>query len=411
MAQSGGQDQGKDNTYFILWVIFLIVLISGAIWFVASYQLKIAFIYIKLAELYVIQFLVSFLPTNIIPPEWFDVQNLIAQATDDLGIVQQLTPENINIDVVEYVSNRVGFYIYYPLSAIMLGLGLYYYATHVHSRLKQRYNMKSLLESQKGIWPAIKVISNVDLLTEDLDAGPWAMGQTPMQFAKQNKLLSVGYAEKIGTGFSKMAQAEYKAILNRAKAERAFAAQLGRAWRGVEAMPPYRRAIFAAFAGRGGRDTKGSQNLVSQLASSAATGKLDCTGADEMWKKHYKLKAIQDICNTHAYEFTVFISMILFAREDGVLPSSHFLWLKPMDRRLFYVINNVGRQTPLAEVGGVFAHWYTETALKRALSVPYVIDAVNALDLALSEIIYVPDEAEIQRIKKTAEEQQQQPTE
>lgn len=408
MAQGGGQEPGKDNTYFILWVIFLVCFVAGGIWLLASYQLKIAFIYIRLAELYVIQFIISFFPTTIIPPEWYNVQDLITQATNDLGIVQQLTPENINPDVVAYISERVGNYIYYPFSAVLLFIGIFYYSTHVHSKLKHRYNMKTLLESQKKIWPAIKIISNVDLLAEDLDSGPWAMGMTPMQFAKQNKLLSVGYAEKVGTGFSKTPQAEYKAILDRARAERAFAAQLGRAWRGVEAMPPYRRAIFAVFVARGGRDTKGSQNMVSQLASSAADGKLDCTGVDEMWKKHYKAKAVQDICTTHAYEFTVFISMLLYGREDGVLPSSHFLWLKPLDRRLFYVINNVGRQTPLAEVGGIFAHWNTETALKRALSVPTVIDAVNALDLAMSEIIYVPDEKEKEEIKKRTEEEAQQ---
>lgn len=100
----------------------------------------------------------------------------------------------------------------------------------------------------------------------------------------------------------------------------------------------------------------------------------------------------------------------MFAREDGVLPSCDFLWVKPLDRRLWYVINNVGRQTPAVEVGGIFSHWNTETALKRPLSVPLVIDAVNALEVALSEILYIPSDAERAAILKAKQERQAEPT-
>jgi intracellular multiplication protein IcmP len=61
---------------------------------------------------------------------------------------------------------------------------------------------------------------------------------------------------------------------------------------------------------------------------------------------------------------------------------------------MWYVLNNVGRQTPGVEVGGIFCHWYYEMALKSPLSAPRVDGAITGLTIALSELIYIPDEKE-----------------
>ena len=85
-------------------------------------------------------------------------------------------------------------------------------------------------------------------------------------------------------------------------------------------------------------------------------------------------------------------SMLELARTDGVLASAEFLWLKPLDRNLWYMLNCVGRQTPFPEISGPFAHWIVEKRLRRPLKVPMVAEAVDALDVALSDIIYNPEE-------------------
>jgi intracellular multiplication protein IcmP len=66
--------------------------------------------------------------------------------------------------------------------------------------------------------------------------------------------------------------------------------------------------------------------------------------------------------------------------------------LKPYDRRLWYTLNTVGRQTPFPEVAGIFAHWVAERDMGRKLMVPMVEEATTALEVALTEIIYKPDE-------------------
>lgn len=397
-SASGGQEQGGEkNTYYILWLVALIVFFGSIIWYFFDTPLKQAFLFIRMYELKALYFCLTFIPLQL---PWFGES--IHAAAKEIGLAltlaEQTTPDTINLNIAEALSMTVGNYWRYPVSIYLAVLSFIVLKTNIQMRLRKKYNMRSLAEQEKVLWPQISIATKIDLLQEDLDSGPWAMAMTPMQFSKKNKLVSIDLAEPSATPFSKLQPPEYKVTLNRARAERAFCAQLGRTWQGVEAMEPHRRALFAVFAARGARDTNTALKLVNQLAKSAAEGVLDFTGVDDLWQKHLKNKQVEEICQQHAYEFTVFISLLMFAREDGVVASADFLWVKPIDRRLWYVINNVGRQTPCVEVGGIFCHWYYEMALKRALSAPRVANAVDALELALSEIIYIPDQQEKQEI-------------
>lgn len=406
-AGGGGQDQGSDkNSYYILWVIGLVSGIAAMIWYFFSIPLKKFFIALRLYELTVIDFVVNLIPSDL---PWIgdQVQQTSMEVAGDLSIAKMITPDTLTLDIASELSTVTGTYLRYPLVLYFIFLVYIVYKTNVHVRLRKKFNMQSLAKQEQVNWPQIKVVTRMDLLEEDVDSGPWAMAMTPMQFAKKNKLVTIEPAEGASSSFSKSQVAQYKVTLNRARTERAFSAQLGRSWHGVEAMAPHRRAIFGIFVGRGGRDTKAAQAMVAQLATSAADGKLDCRGADDLWKKQMKNKRVQELCQNHAFEFTLMISALQFAREDGVLASSDFLWVKPIDRRLWYVINNVGRQTPGVEVGGIFSHWYNEMALRRPLSVPKVREAVDALELAISDIIYTPDDKEKEEIKKRYEAKQQ----
>src|SRR5207237_4772929 len=133
--------------------------------------------------------------------------------------------------------------------------------------------------------------------------------------------------------------------------------------------------------------------LLAQLSASSL-GKLNFNGVDQLLKKHEHSKQVQTIVRSHAYISTVMASLLLAARDDGVQASSDFLWLKPMDRRLWYTLNTVGRQTPFAEIAGIFAHWIAEKEAGIKLQVPMVEEATNAMEVALKEVIYSPDEEE-----------------
>jgi intracellular multiplication protein IcmP len=395
----GGQEQSGGNAYYILWVIALLAFVGGIIWWAFAYQLKTAFIFIRLYELITIHFFLGLFSPDL---PWIgeSIQRLFSEVESNLTLAYSVSPDSLTMEMADVLSLTAGEYFRYVLIMLLLAFSIVIFKTNAQMRLKKKFDMKSLARQEQSNWPQIKIATKTDILNEDLDSGPWSMALTPMQFSKKNKLIAVEFADVSATEFSKAQAAQFKVTLNRGRAERAFTAQLGRSWQGIENMAPHRRAVVAIFFARGNRDTKAASALVAQLAASAADGKLDCSGADELWKKQLKAKRVQEICAMHAYEFTLFISALLFAREDGVVASSDFLWIKPVDRRLWYVINNVGRQTPGAEVGGIFSHWYYEVALKRALSAPRIEPAVEALNEALSNVIYIPDEKEKEALIK-----------
>lgn len=403
MAQQSGQEGSEKNTYYILWLLLLIAMVCAMLWYVFQVQLKIAFIYVRIAELAVIHGFFGLIPLDF--PYIGDMcAKIYSLVGDDLELARSLTPASIGMDAAATLSETAGTYLRYPVAIFLGFLSIMIYKINVHTRLTKQFNMITLAKQEVVNWPQIGVATKNDILNADLDVGPWAMAMSPLQFAKRNKLSIVQKSAASNSPFAKGQGPAYILLLDKIRAERAFSVQLGRNWHGVEAMPVYRRAIFAVFIARGCRDSKAAAALVARLAASGAEGKLDCTGVDELIQKHMKDKKVQEICRQHAYEFTVFVSLLLFAREDGVVASADFLWVKPLDRRLWYVINNVGRQTPAVEVAGIFSHWNYESVLKRPLSSPKVEEAVTALAKALSEVLYMPDDAEKEEIAKRAAE-------
>ena len=397
-GQAGGQEGGDKNSYYILWMVALIGFVGWIVWYFLSEHIKTVFLFLKVYELVVISFVFDIIAQIPVIGEY--IQSLAETVSGELMLAKRITPDSINLPIADLLAVATGQILRYPVGLYLIFISYVVYKTSVQFRLRRKFDMKTLSQQEQTVWPQISVATKHDILAEDLDNGPWAMAMSPVQFCKKNKLVSIEVAEQVGSGFSKTKSAEFKVVVDRVRTERAFSVQLGRSFHGVDQMPPHRRAFFAVFAARGCRDSKAAHALVKQLAISGADGKLNFDGVDELWKKHIKNKAIVEICERHAYEFTMFISLLLFAREDGVVPSSEFLWVKPLDRRLWYVINNVGRQTPSVEVGGIFCHWYHEMALKRALNSPKVQAAVTAVELALTEVIYIPDDAEKAEIYK-----------
>lgn len=210
------------------------------------------------------------------------------------------------------------------------------------------------------------------------------MALTPMQFCKKHKLLK----EKTGD------DGRPAVDVIAGKASQVFVTQLGPFWTHVTALPPYARALFAAFAACGNHDRDPAFEVLNKISHSAESGKLDFTGADALLSKHVNSKLVAKVTQRHAYVLSVFASMFELARTDGVFASSEFLWLKPLDRKLWYMLNTVGRQTPVPEAAGPFAHWQAEKRWGGPMRTPMIESAVKGLEIALSEILYEPEEAD-----------------
>ncbi len=251
--------------------------------------------------------------------------------------------------------------------------------------------MKRLAEEEKVNWPQITPVVGLDLIKQDIHKGPWAMAMTPMQFAQHHNLVVEEKQKPSDQVLSRRLQIKSKLL--RAPAHKVFTMQLGTYWRGVEQLNQHTKALFAAFAAKANHDGAACAQLLTRIVKSAESGsKLNFEGTDALLKKYYDTRPVQKVINKHAYVYTVMASMLELARTDGVLATADFLWLKPVDRRLWYTLNSVGRQTPFAEVAGVFAHWKAEKEFGAKLWVPMVDEAVNGLEKAMQELVFQAEE-------------------
>lgn len=377
MPPPGGGQQA-DNSLAALWITIGVFILCAFIW----YFFKTTIIeVVLLIRHYEAEFVQLFVPTLWTQPLQ-TAQEFIKQA-------QQTQFQGVTFYDLIDISTAVGNYLRYPAMIILSSLAFLIYTTNITSRFNKKYTMQRLLEDEKYNWPQMLPVAKLDLVHEDINKGPWAMAMTPMDFAKKHNLLIV---EKM---LPKDVQLESKAILiasvNKDEARKVFAMQLGRYWVSPEALPSYMRALFAVFSARVEGDGEGATQLLNHISLSSEHGPLDFSGTDALLKKYGHNKQIIKLTKRHAFELTVMASMLEFARADGVISTADFLWLKPVSRRLWYMLNCVGRQTPFSEISGPFAHWLAENEIGRKLNVPMVEEAVTGLELAIKDFIYRPE--------------------
>lgn len=371
--QAGGGQ--SDNSASILWGIAALFAFLGGIWFVFKAQLVGFYLLLKYYEVHLLNLATGHRYTQ--------VENLIQAA--------RANAVNLSFNDVLLLGDSVGQVLRYPLGLIMIILAFLVYFGNSTRVFRRTYSMKDLAKLEEVNWPQINPTLPLDLIKTDIDKGPWAMSLTPMQFCKRYRLLQEVKMER-QEGMPRSEWDRTHVILRKGEANQLFVMQLGQLYAGPDRLPPYARALFAAFAARVNADKAGVE-LITRLAASSSSG-LNMSGVDALLKKYYQSKPVQRILKSHAYVLTVMASMLEGAREDGVQATADFLWLKPMDRRLWYTLNTVGRQTPFVEVAGVFAHWVAEKEAGHRLVVPMVEEATKALELAIRDVIYRPDEQE-----------------
>lgn len=371
MAAPAQQQSQGDNSLGPLWIVIGLFILGWLTWSFGHTQISSFILKLRLLELQLIGLFTD---------------NAMHIATT----IKNTSVADVSFEQLSDISEQVGNFLRFPAAVIVIILALVIYFGHANLRFKKIHDMQTLLNEEKISWPQITPVSDLDLVNTDIDQGPWAMSLSPMQFAKKHQLLQL---ERIlpSEAFSSQ-QAKIVATVRQEEAHRIFALQLGRYWSGIEKLNIHTKALFAVFAARISHDRDGATKLLLQIAGSAASGKLNFSGVDELLNKHKNSKLVTKAMQNHAFVLTVMATMLQYARNDGVLASADFLWLKPVDRNLWFMLNSVGRQVPFSEVAGPFAHWIAERLVGHKLNVPMVEEAVKGLEVAIKNIVYVPDD-------------------
>ncbi|GAB4392278.1 MAG: type IVB secretion system coupling complex protein DotM/IcmP [Gammaproteobacteria bacterium] len=372
MAQQAQSSQGgADNSLGPLWLTILLFAALFLVWY--------------FAHDYIVRFVFQ---VKLVQAEF--IRLFTSSISGDIAALKAANPSAVSFQEMVELSAAVGEYTRYIVIVVLVALGALLYFNNVILEFRRTYNMKDLRELEQNNWPQIKPVLKLDLLKEDIDKGPWAMAINPMPYAKRHKLLQ---EEPPLIEENKLkSKGKPQVSLIKSKARKMFTLQLGHYWNGIDNLPQHTLALFAIFAARMNRDRDSANKLLKQIANSTESGKLDFSGAYELAKKHLDSKLVQKVLNKHAFILTVMLSMLDQARHDGVIATADFLWLKPVDRPLWYCLNSLGRQTPFVEAAGPFAHWLAEKEVSRRIMVPMIEEAVNGLDAAIKELIYSPDE-------------------
>ncbi len=375
MQQPGQQQADHASNFF--WLIALLFGTALAFWFFDSKEVVMPVFWFRVHEIEGVRFLVKL---------WIPVAAFLHLPKPDLQqlaaiqqFMQHADPAKVNWQTFAAINADLGQWIRYPIIMIFVGLAALVYFKG-SAPFHTGYTMKTLRVVGQEAWPQITPVLSLDLVKQDIDKGPWAMCQLPLDFCRQHDLLlmKVVNSKKVWT-------------IKQKSTYRLFALQLGPMWQGINYLPIHVKAIVVICMARVTNQRPLAKKILTQIALSAASGKLDFTGVSDDLKTFQDHKILRWLEKRHAYMVTLMASLLEVSRSDGVLASAEFLWLKPVDRRLWFMLNNVGRRTSFVEIAGAFSHWKAEQKIGRALKTPMVKGAVDALEETLQNVLFVEE--------------------
>lgn len=262
---------------------------------------------------------------------------------------------------------------------------VYLFIENKKNKRRSVTSIDQLLAQESAIWPASQLMVNQHPeLIDDLDEGVWAMSKRPEQFVIDFNLLDEEVNEYDEKFYS----------LNEERTFKIFNLQMGQPWTGFSNISKVERQLFAIMAPKILRNTKESKEINDIIAIMYSTRKKSMKDKfknmllnnknnkriDDIINKYKNKPEIQKIINNHFYKKTLFAGLLEAARDDGVLATSEFLWLKTKDRDLWYMLNNVGRKSAFPECSAPWSHFMAEKLLERKVANPMISAALIALD-------------------------------
>jgi intracellular multiplication protein IcmP len=371
MPAAPQDQQQNEQSLSPLWVALGIFVALFVIWHFGHAYISALVIKLKLFEVQLLGLFTNSLQTQLL---WLKTVNPANVQPIDIATIAQIT----------------GSYLRFPVLIVLGVLGILLLLGNSVSNYKTIYSMQSLLEEEKSNWPQIAPVVTLDLVKQDIENGEWYRCMTTNIFAKKHVFLVQQKYQNQEHSLSHKRKLSYAVLKD--DAAKVFALQLGRYWTSADELNIHTKALFAIFAAKANHDRNAVNAMLNQIAASAIGGKPDFTGVQEMLDKYKNTKSVQKVVSKHAYILTAMASLLELSRKDGVLATAEFLWLKPIDRKLWYMLNNVGRQTAFIEVAGPYAHWLAERAIGHKLLMPMIEPAINGFEIAIKEFAFTAEE-------------------
>lgn len=292
-------------------------------------------------------------------------------------------PDQVSFELLAQVTNTVGyFFIWIPITLTVAGILL---ARKHRTNFTRRSVTVSTLpwimsQHSPAIIPSL-YYGDKETLLLNTDPPEHRSAMLPEEWAAENKLIING-------------------SVDREKARELLIIDLGEPIAEIEALSPSERALFTVFASRlYGRRVQQDRSLylLNELNRSCHThtfngarGYPDLTITESEFNRWKNEVEVKELLAKHPYPRTLLHAMHKLAIKDkGKLPSSYFIWLKGMDRKLWYALNTTGRKGPFIESSAVFTQTLWEeyaSDIGYRLTEPYVDGAIDGLEQYLTKI-------------------------
>lgn len=138
------------------------------------------------------------------------------------------------------------------------------------------------------------------------------------------------------------------------------------------------KAVFAilapyAFGGPKGRaasiSVKDALNY-SAFGSPNGMANLSVPVVSQVYEQWKGSPLVHKLAKIYHWEHTFLSALLEAAQRNGKVGTFQFIWLKPMNRQMFYALNTVGRKTPATEAGLSFSQLQYERRCARAGRLP-----------------------------------------
>lgn len=327
--------------------------------------------------------------------------------------IKTINPSQYGIKALLMLMEQHGYV--WRAVAIPLMLGLAFRESRKVVRFKYNRNIKDvydLIAIQAKHFPASAVVHKKNILAMHPHIGPWATYVLPIDFALDNqmlwtrktlvepdetpdetKMLAIPAFSpdekllKITAKRSKLPHYRYVAF-SLDRAEKVFTAQLGPLWQGADALPPLEKALYAIFITQGSGEQAEAWAMIEQVAFSWVEGSYDgqgklvtphranTAGVDKLIAKYGAHPRITEITQRHAHTYNVLAELMTWARSAGRLMHSNLLWMRPVNKDLYFLLASQDGQCPFWEVAGLWAHSQIEKLQGKAITIPMVAGAV-----------------------------------
>lgn len=141
-----------------------------------------------------------------------------------------------------------------------------------------------------------------------------------------------------------------------------------------------------AFGGPEGRDDYWKyRDLLNMSAFGSKDGIANLSVAQPLFEKYRKHPLLNKLFAVHHWEHTFLFALLALAQKKGRYTTAEVLWLRPLNRVMFFAMNSRGSYTPHTEAASTFTQYAYEVGCAKAGRLPMMRDEKGLL----THVIYV----------------------